>query len=79
MPFWVAARQPGALEAEKVHASLACLGEPSRPVTGRSGTASATANTLTYVLRAEELGFHSVFVVEHHFTGVGQLSASLNF
>ncbi|HEU0059415.1 MAG TPA: LLM class flavin-dependent oxidoreductase [Hyphomicrobiaceae bacterium] len=34
---------------------------------------------IDYVLRAEELGFHSVFVVEHHFTGVGQLSASLNF
>jgi alkanesulfonate monooxygenase SsuD/methylene tetrahydromethanopterin reductase-like flavin-dependent oxidoreductase (luciferase family) len=34
---------------------------------------------IDYVLRAEELGFHGVFVVEHHFTGVGQLSASLNF
>ena len=34
---------------------------------------------IDYVLRAEALGFHSVFVVEHHFTGVGQLSASLNF
>jgi alkanesulfonate monooxygenase SsuD/methylene tetrahydromethanopterin reductase-like flavin-dependent oxidoreductase (luciferase family) len=32
-----------------------------------------------YVLAAEDLGYHSVFVVEHHFTGVGQLSASLNF
>jgi probable LLM family oxidoreductase len=31
------------------------------------------------VLYAEQLGYHSVFVVEHHFTGVGQLSASLNF
>jgi alkanesulfonate monooxygenase SsuD/methylene tetrahydromethanopterin reductase-like flavin-dependent oxidoreductase (luciferase family) len=30
------------------------------------------------VLEAEALGFHSVFVVEHHFTGVGQVSASLN-
>ena len=34
---------------------------------------------IDYVLQAEALGFHSVFVVEHHFTGVGQLSASLNF
>jgi alkanesulfonate monooxygenase SsuD/methylene tetrahydromethanopterin reductase-like flavin-dependent oxidoreductase (luciferase family) len=34
---------------------------------------------IDYVLGAEALGFHSVFVVEHHFTGVGQLSASLNF
>lgn len=30
------------------------------------------------VLGAEALGFHSVFLVEHHFTGVGQVSASLN-
>jgi alkanesulfonate monooxygenase SsuD/methylene tetrahydromethanopterin reductase-like flavin-dependent oxidoreductase (luciferase family) len=34
---------------------------------------------IDYVLYAEELGYHGVFVVEHHFTGVGQLSASLNF
>src|SRR2546423_4191387 len=27
---------------------------------------------------AEALGFHSTFVVEHHFTGFGQVSASLN-
>ncbi len=33
---------------------------------------------IDYVLEAERLGFHSVFVVEHHFTGVGQVSASLN-
>lgn len=26
---------------------------------------------------AEELGYHSTFLVEHHFTGVGQVSASL--
>jgi alkanesulfonate monooxygenase SsuD/methylene tetrahydromethanopterin reductase-like flavin-dependent oxidoreductase (luciferase family) len=31
-----------------------------------------------YVCAAEALGFHSVFIVEHHFTGVGQVSASLN-
>jgi alkanesulfonate monooxygenase SsuD/methylene tetrahydromethanopterin reductase-like flavin-dependent oxidoreductase (luciferase family) len=31
-----------------------------------------------YVNAAEALGFHSVFIVEHHFTGVGQVSASLN-
>jgi len=30
------------------------------------------------VIQAEALGFHSIFLVEHHFTGVGQLSASLN-
>jgi alkanesulfonate monooxygenase SsuD/methylene tetrahydromethanopterin reductase-like flavin-dependent oxidoreductase (luciferase family) len=31
-----------------------------------------------YVVEAEELGFESVFLVEHHFTGFGQISASLN-
>src|SRR5437762_11720837 len=29
-------------------------------------------------VEAEALGFHSTFVVEHHFTGFGQLSASLD-
>jgi alkanesulfonate monooxygenase SsuD/methylene tetrahydromethanopterin reductase-like flavin-dependent oxidoreductase (luciferase family) len=29
-------------------------------------------------MEAEALGFHSTFVVEHHFTGFGQVSASLN-
>ena len=30
-------------------------------------------------VEAEALGFHSTFVVEHHFTGFGQVSATLNF
>lgn len=30
-----------------------------------------------YVTEAEDLGFSSVFLVEHHFTGIGQVSASL--
>ncbi len=30
------------------------------------------------VVEAEDLGFHSVFLVEHHFTGIGQVSASIN-
>ena len=33
---------------------------------------------IDYVVRAEQLGFESLFMVEHHFTGVGQVSASLN-
>jgi alkanesulfonate monooxygenase SsuD/methylene tetrahydromethanopterin reductase-like flavin-dependent oxidoreductase (luciferase family) len=33
---------------------------------------------IEYVIAAETLGFESLFVVEHHFTGVGQVSASLN-
>ena len=31
-----------------------------------------------YNVEAEALGFHSTFVVEHHFTGFGQISATLN-
>jgi len=31
-----------------------------------------------YNIEVEALGFHSSFVVEHHFTGFGQISATLN-
>jgi alkanesulfonate monooxygenase SsuD/methylene tetrahydromethanopterin reductase-like flavin-dependent oxidoreductase (luciferase family) len=34
---------------------------------------------IDYIGEAEALGFHSVFLVEHHFTGFGQISATLNF
>src|SRR5438552_16754841 len=34
---------------------------------------------IEYICEAEALGFHSVFLVEHHFTGFGQISATLNF
>src|SRR5690349_24810747 len=33
---------------------------------------------IDYNVEAEALGFHSSFVVEHHFTGFGQVSATLN-
>ncbi len=32
---------------------------------------------IDYVVEAERLGFQSVFLVEHHFTGAGQVSASM--
>ena len=34
---------------------------------------------IDYICEAETLGFHSVFMVEHHFTGFNQVSASLTF
>jgi len=34
---------------------------------------------IDYICEAEKLGFHSVFMVEHHFTGFNQVSASLTF
>ena len=46
---------------------------------GAAGDSLGYQHYIDYVLHAERLGFHSVFVVEHHFTGVGQVSASLNF
>src|SRR6266446_4870438 len=46
------------------------------------GDASADSQSyrkfIDYVLLAEELGYESLFVVEHHFTGNSQVSASLN-
>src|SRR6201998_1728208 len=33
---------------------------------------------IEYNVEAEGLGFHGTFVVEHHFTGYGQVSATLN-
>src|SRR2546422_2123217 len=33
---------------------------------------------IDYNVEAETLGFRSTFVVEHHFTGYGQVSATLN-
>jgi alkanesulfonate monooxygenase SsuD/methylene tetrahydromethanopterin reductase-like flavin-dependent oxidoreductase (luciferase family) len=33
---------------------------------------------INYVIAAEKIGFEGMFLVEHHFTGQGQLSASLN-
>ena len=45
---------------------------------GSDGDSIGYRNWIDYVLAAERLGFHGVFVVEHHFTGIGQVSASLN-
>src|SRR5579884_4502745 len=33
---------------------------------------------IEYNIEAEALGFHGTFVVEHHFTGYGQVSATIN-
>ena len=44
----------------------------------RPGDSDGYHDFIKYVVAAEELGFSSVFLVEHHFTGFGQVSASLN-
>lgn len=45
---------------------------------GPSGDSTGYADYIAYVREAEALGFHSLFIVEHHFTGHAQVSASLN-
>ena len=45
---------------------------------GPAGDSDGYHEFIRYVVAAEELGFSSVFLVEHHFTGFGQVSASLN-
>lgn len=46
---------------------------------GQTGDSQSYHAFIDYVVRAEELGFSSLFLVEHHFTGAGQLGASLTF
>ena len=45
---------------------------------GPAGDSSAYHDFINYVVEAEKLGFSSVFLVEHHFTGFGQVSASMS-
>ncbi len=47
--------------------------------THQSGDSQSYRAFIDYVVRAEKLDFASLFLVEHHFTGAGQLSASLTF
>ena len=42
------------------------------------GDSHGYSDFIDYLEEADRLGFESIFLVEHHFTGVGQLSASLN-
>ena len=41
-------------------------------------SAAGFKDYIDYVIEAESLGYHSSFIVEHHFTGFGQVSATLN-
>src|SRR6185312_9606961 len=41
-------------------------------------SAAGFRDYIEYLIEAEALGFHSSFIVEHHFTGFGQVSATLN-
>lgn len=41
-------------------------------------SAAGFKDYIDYVIEAEGLGYDSAFIVEHHFTGFGQVSATLN-
>ena len=45
---------------------------------GEFDSAEGFRDFIDYNVEAEALGFHGTFVVEHHFTGFGQVSATLN-
>src|SRR5690349_3723521 len=45
---------------------------------GPAGDSDGYHSFINYIIEAERLGFSSVFLVEHHFAGFGQVSASLN-
>ena len=45
--------------------------------TGPQADSTGYGDFIAYVKQAERLGFGHVFLVEHHFTGYGQLSATL--
>jgi len=52
----------------------------ARQKRGLADTDSPTGyrDWMEYNIEAEALGYHSTFTTEHHFTGLGQVSASLN-
>ena len=51
---------------------------PTAAEAGEFDSAEGFRDFIDYNIEAEALGFHSTFVVEHHFTGYGQVSATLN-
>jgi alkanesulfonate monooxygenase SsuD/methylene tetrahydromethanopterin reductase-like flavin-dependent oxidoreductase (luciferase family) len=53
------------------------FGGATRASGGPPGDSQGYHEYIDYVLEAEQLGYDGVYLVEHHFTGRGQLSASL--
>ena len=50
----------------------------ARRGSGEFDSAEGFRDFIDYNVEAEASGFHGTFVVEHHFTGFGQVSATLN-
>src|SRR5207253_3100202 len=51
---------------------------PTSAEAGEFDSSEGFRDFIDYNVEAESLGFRSTFVVEHHFTGYGQVSATLN-
>ena len=51
---------------------------PTSAEAGEFDSSEGFRDFIEYNVEAEALGFRSTFVVEHHFTGYGQVSATLN-
>ena len=64
---------------EPVHAVRFISAAPPPVTAGRtSNSGQGYKQFVEYNIEAEALGYHSTFLVEHHFTGFGQVSASLS-
>src|SRR5471032_1893017 len=50
----------------------------ARRGSGEFDSSEGFRDFIEYNVEAEALGFHGTFVVEHHFTGFGQVSATIN-
>jgi alkanesulfonate monooxygenase SsuD/methylene tetrahydromethanopterin reductase-like flavin-dependent oxidoreductase (luciferase family) len=50
----------------------------ARRGSGEFDSSEGYRDFIEYNIEAEALGFHGTFVVEHHFTGFGQVSATIN-
>lgn len=48
-------------------------------IDARASDSQMYTDYIDYVQEAEAMGFYGLFLVEHHFTGVGQISDSLGF
>src|ERR1700719_4139663 len=51
---------------------------PNRSEAAEFDSSEGFRDFIEYNVEAEALGFHGTFVVEHHFTGYGQVSATIN-
>src|SRR5215468_7553137 len=71
---------PESVREEVMRFGLFGSAQARRPAPGAELTDSSQGfrDWIENNVEAESLGFHSTFVVEHHFTGFGQVSASLN-